>query len=102
MLNILLGIGIGGLWMIIQSANGKHAKHPDRPLKHKTYKIAIGGTIMVSAISLLITLVGLLIIVPMNKWILTRKIGYGLIALWTVSTIINVVIEMAGVWSELS
>ena len=55
---------------------------------------------MISAITLLITLVGLLIIVPLNKWILSRKIGYGLIALWVVSTIVNVVVEVTGVWGE--
>lgn len=88
--------------MIIQAANKRQAKHPERPFKHKPYKVAVGGTLMVSAIALLITLVGLLIVVPMNKWILSRKIGYGLIALWTVSTVVNVVIEMTGVWAEVS
>jgi solute carrier family 24 (sodium/potassium/calcium exchanger), member 6 len=102
MLNILLGIGIGGAWMIVQAANKKHAKHPERPFKYRPFKVSVGGTLMISAISLLVTLLALLIIVPMNKWMLTRKIGWGLIALWTVSTVVNVVIEMTGVWTEVA
>jgi len=57
---------------------------------------------LVSAISLLITLMALLILVPLNRWVLSRKIGYGLIALWSVSTIINVAIELTGAWTEIS
>ena len=102
MLNILLGIGIGGAWMIVQSANRKHAKHPERPVLHKPYRVAVGGTLLVSAIGLLITLVALLVLVPMNKWVLSRKIGYGLITLWSISTVINVVIELTGAWSDIS
>lgn len=57
---------------------------------------------MISAITLLITLLGLLIIVPMNKWVMSRKIGYGLIVLWMISTIVNVVVELTGIWSDVS
>jgi solute carrier family 24 (sodium/potassium/calcium exchanger), member 6 len=102
MLNILLGIGIGGAWMMIQAANHHHAKHPDKPLEYKPYHIQIGGTLMVSAVTLLITLLTLLVVVPMNKWVLTRKIGWILITIWSVSTTINVIIEVTGVWSEIS
>jgi sodium/potassium/calcium exchanger 6 len=102
MLNILLGIGIGGAWMIVQAANSRHTKHPDRPMKHKPYKVAVGGTLLVSAMALLVTLLALLIIVPMNKWILSRKIGYGLIALWSVTTVVNVIIELTGAWTDIS
>lgn len=102
MLNILLGIGIGGVIMMVRNANSKHHKHPGRPIKYKPYRVQVGGTLMISAITLLITLVGLLIIVPMNKWVLSRRIGWSLIALWGVSTIINVVVEVTGVWGEMS
>ncbi|KAJ4197789.1 hypothetical protein NW755_000484 [Fusarium falciforme] len=101
MLNILLGIGIGGAMMMIQKANKKHRQNPSHPIKYKPYRIQVGGTLMISAITLLVMLVGLLIVVPMNKWILSRKIGWGLIALWTVSTIVNVVVELTGVWGEM-
>ncbi|KAK1973100.1 sodium/calcium exchanger protein [Colletotrichum sublineola] len=102
MLNILLGIGIGGVYMMVQAANHRHKKHPDRPLKYHPYEVQIGGTLMISAITLLLTLLALLIIVPMNKWMMSRKIGYGLIVLWVVSTIVNVVLELTGVWTDVS
>ncbi|KAF4975002.1 hypothetical protein FZEAL_8147 [Fusarium zealandicum] len=102
MLNILLGIGIGGAMMMIQKGNKKHRKNPSHPVKYKPYRIQVGGTLMISAITLLIMLVGLLIVVPMNKWILSRKIGWSLIALWAISTVINVIVEVTGVWGEMS
>ncbi|KAJ0275176.1 hypothetical protein CBS470a_011404 [Colletotrichum nupharicola] len=102
MLNILLGIGIGGVYMMVQAAKHRHKKHPDKPFKYHSYEIQIGGTLMISAITLLLTLLGLLLIVPMNKWIMSRKIGWGLIAIWTVSTIVNVVIEVTGAWTDVS
>ncbi|KAM5351685.1 hypothetical protein ACJ41O_004408 [Fusarium nematophilum] len=102
MLNILLGIGIGGAMMMIQKANKKHRQDPSLPIKYKPYRIQVGGTLMISAITLLVTLVGLLIVVPMNKWILSRKIGWGLITLWAVSTIVNVIVEVTGAWGEMA
>ncbi|KAK2023947.1 sodium/calcium exchanger protein [Colletotrichum zoysiae] len=102
MLNILLGIGIGGVYMMVQAANHRHKKHPDKPFKYHSYEVQIGGTLMISAITLLLTLLALLIIVPINKWTMSRKIGYGLIALWMVSTIVNVVVELTGVWADVS
>ncbi|UKZ77436.1 hypothetical protein TrVFT333_005157 [Trichoderma virens FT-333] len=73
MLNILLGIGVG-----------------DR------------GTLMISSITLLVILVGLLIAVPLNKWILSRRIGWALIAIWVASTVANVVVELTGVIGDIS
>ncbi|KUJ22600.1 uncharacterized protein LY89DRAFT_777678 [Mollisia scopiformis] len=102
MLNILLGIGLSGLYMTITQANSKHAKHPDKKLKYKPYEIEVSGTLMVSGITLLVTLVGLLIAVPMNKWIMSRRIGWGLIILWSVSTVVNLAVELSGVWGETS
>jgi sodium/potassium/calcium exchanger 6 len=98
MLNILLGIGISGLYMTIREADSKHAKHPDKKIKYKPYEVEVSGTLMVSAITLLVTLVGLLIVVPMNKWMMTRRIGWGLIILWSISTVINLVVEITGFW----
>ncbi|TPX14169.1 uncharacterized protein E0L32_000563 [Thyridium curvatum] len=101
LLNILLGVGLGGAWMTLQSANHKHEKHPKKPLHYKPYHIQVGGTLMISAVTVLVTLVFLLVIVPTNKWIMTRKIGLSLIVIWTVSTIINVVVEMTGLWAAV-
>lgn len=102
MLNILLGIGGSGLYMTLTEAHNKHEKHPGRPMKYKPYQIDICPTLLISAVSLLITLVALLILVPLNKWMMTRKIGYGLITLWVISTVANLVVEITGVWGDHS
>ncbi|KAJ3575364.1 hypothetical protein NPX13_g4062 [Xylaria arbuscula] len=102
LLNILLGIGLGGAYQTISAANKHHAKHPDKPYQYRPYHIQVTGTLMVSTIVLLVTLFALLVVVPMNKWMMTRKIGWGLISLWTASTVINLVIEITGVWQDVA
>lgn len=99
MLNILLGIGISGSYIIIRHANHRMHKHPDKDFKFKSYHIEVGNTLIVSGGTLLVTLVGLLIAVPMNRWVLSKRIGWALIALWTLSTIGNVVLELTG-WAD--
>ncbi|KAI0195418.1 hypothetical protein F4808DRAFT_452894 [Astrocystis sublimbata] len=101
LLNILLGIGLGGAYQAILAANKHHDKHPDAPYGHPPYHIKVTGTLMVSTVALLITLLALLVVVPINKWMMTRKIGWGLIALWTVTTVLNLVIETTGVWQDV-
>ncbi|KAL5614356.1 uncharacterized protein BROUX77_000193 [Berkeleyomyces rouxiae] len=96
MLNILLGIGLGGVMMMYRRAHHKYQHDPSKPLHYKPFKVEVGGALMISAISLLITLVVLLIAVPANKWVLNRKIGWGLILLWMVTTSLNVVLELGG------
>jgi solute carrier family 24 (sodium/potassium/calcium exchanger), member 6 len=102
MLNILLGVGIGGAWMTTSKANHKHAKHPDEPLRYKPYHIQVSGSLMISAITVLLTLLFLLIVVPMNKWVMSRKIGFSLIGIWVVSTVVNVIIEATGTWKDVA
>lgn len=87
---------------MINAANKRKAKYPDQPIEYKPYHIQVSGTLMVSAIALLATLLVLLTIVPMNNWIMNRKIGYCLISLWTVSTVVNLAIEVAGVWVDIA
>lgn len=99
MLNILLGIGLSGLYMTIRDGNRKHSKHPGRPLRYKPYQIEVGGTLVISGVTLLVTLVGLLVAVPLNKWVMDRRIGWGLIVLWCLSTVGNLVLEVSG-WGE--
>ena len=99
MLNILLGIGLSGLYMTIKAGNGRHERHPNKPLKYKPYSIDVGETLIISGITLLVTLLGLLIVVPLNRWRMDRKIGWGLVALWCASTIGNVAVEATG-WGQ--
>lgn len=96
MLNILLGIGLSGMYMTIREGQHKHDKHPDRPVYYKPYQLEINPTLVISGVTLVVTLLGLLIIVPLNKWMLDRKVGWSLVALWTASTIGNVVVEVMG------
>jgi solute carrier family 24 (sodium/potassium/calcium exchanger), member 6 len=102
MLNILLGIGIGGLGAMATRANRKHQKHPDRPIKYKPYEIQISPTLLVSAGALLLTLLALLVFVSRNKWVFSRKLGIGLIIIWSISIVCNLAIEGTGVWSSIS
>ena len=96
MLNILLGIGLSGSYMTIRDSNKKHDLHPGRPIRYKPYQVEVGGTLMISGITLLTTLVGLLLVVPLNKWVMDRRIGWGLIAIWCLSTVGNVIVEISG------
>jgi sodium/potassium/calcium exchanger 6 len=102
MLNILLGIGVSGLYMTMKEANHKHEKHPGKKIKYKPYEIEVSGTLMVSAITLLVTLVGLLIAVPLNKWVMSKRIGWGLIILWSISTVVNLAVEIGGGFGDIS
>jgi sodium/potassium/calcium exchanger 6 len=96
MLNILLGIGLSGMYMSISGAQAKHAKHPDRKLKFKPYIVDVDRTLLVSGVALLVTLVGLLIVVPLRGWRMDRLIAWCLIGLWAVATLGNVGLEL---WS---
>jgi len=102
MLNILLGVGIGGAWMGMRSAEKGQRKHPGAAPKYKPYRIQVGGTLMISAVTVLLTLIVLLIVVPGNQWVMSRRIGWGLIGIWTVGTVVNLVVEMTGTWADVS
>lgn len=102
MLNILLGIGLGGTYMATKAAKHNHKQHPDEPLHYRSYHIEVTGTLFISAITVLVTLVTLLILVPSNKWMMTRRIGLTLIAIWSVGTIVNVIVEVTGVWKAVA
>lgn len=99
MLNILLGIGLSGLYMTIKAGNGRHERHPSKPMKYKPFSIDVGEMLIISGITLLVTLLGLLVVVPLNRWTMDRKIGWGLVALWCASTIGNVAVEVMG-WGQ--
>ncbi|WPH03618.1 putative cation exchanger c3a12.06c [Acrodontium crateriforme] len=96
MLNILLGIGLSGSYIMLRGAAHRHQKHPEKEIKFESFEIEVETTLIVSGITLLVTLIGLLVIVPLNKWVLSKRIGWALIALWTLSTIGNVILEVKG------
>ncbi|RAH40807.1 sodium/calcium exchanger protein [Aspergillus brunneoviolaceus CBS 621.78] len=88
MLNILLGIGLGGLYMTVNARPGTIEAHGG------SYEIEVSKVLVISGATLLITLLGLLIVVPLNGWRMDRKIGWGLVVLWGISTLGNVVAEI--------
>ncbi|PYI13391.1 hypothetical protein BO99DRAFT_485874 [Aspergillus violaceofuscus CBS 115571] len=88
MLNILLGIGLGGLYMTVNARSGTIEAHG------ASYEIEVSKVLVISGATLLITLLGLLIVVPLNGWRMDRKIGWGLVVLWGISTLGNVVAEI--------
>ncbi|TQS36785.1 hypothetical protein Golomagni_02756 [Golovinomyces magnicellulatus] len=98
MLNILLGIGLSGIYVTVSEANSKHIENPDHGIKYRPYEIEVSNTLMISAVTLLITLVGILIAVPLHGWVMKRRIGWGLIILWSVSTIANIGLEVSSVF----
>ena len=92
MLNILLGIGLGGLYMTL---NGGHAPRGHNEIVTEApYEIAISKVLVISGATLLVVLVGLLIVIPLNGWRMDRKIGWGLIVVWCLSTLGNVIAEV--------
>jgi sodium/potassium/calcium exchanger 6 len=86
MLNILLGIGVSGLYMTLSRGTS-------------AYGIDVSSTLVISAVTLLVTLLVLLVWVPLNRWMMSRRIGVTLIAIWTVGTIVNVIVDITGVGS---
>jgi len=99
LLNILLGIGLSGIFVIVQGAEKRAHGHPERPIRFRPYRVEVSTSLIVSAVALLITLVGLLVAVPLNGWRMDRRIGVGLLVLWAVATAGNVVVEVLG-WGE--
>ncbi|KAI1946066.1 hypothetical protein LOZ57_003817 [Ophidiomyces ophidiicola] len=105
MLNILIGIGVGGLYMTVNPTK-KQTSMSVSPTSldtivsraistaHHPYPIKVSTSLAISGGTLLATLIGLLIIVPLNGWRMDRKIGLGLVALWCISTVCNVIIEV--------
>jgi len=80
MLNILLGVGISGSYVIYNSG--------------EAYKIHFSNTLMVSAIGLLTLLMATLVFVPWHGYFLTKQWGMFLIASYTVIMALNVFVEL--------
>lgn len=80
MLNILLGIGVSGSYIIGQTG--------------QPYDLKISTTLFVSSFGLLFLLATTLIFVPLNDYFLTRRWGVLLIATYTAIMIVNIVVEL--------
>ncbi|KAJ3503447.1 hypothetical protein NLJ89_g8430 [Agrocybe chaxingu] len=80
MLNILLGVGVSGSYIISQTA--------------EPYILNISTTLFVSGFGLLFLLAATLVFVPLNDYMLTRRWGVLLIATYAVIMTINVIVEL--------
>lgn len=97
LLNLLLGIGISGSWLLsrnhvddnwVYSTLSKELKEPG------IYHIDFSPTLTVSGFGLLVILIGTLIAVPLNGFYLNRTIGITLIATYTVIMCVNIGVEI--------
>ncbi|KAK3824054.1 MAG: Sodium/calcium exchanger protein-domain-containing protein [Linnemannia gamsii] len=80
LLNMLLGVGISGTYMTLNTGN---------PIP-----LELSPTLFVSIIGVLVTLLTAIVVVPRNGYVMSRTWGYFLLAMYTTCTIINVVIEI--------
>ena len=80
MLNILLGIGISGTYIIEKTST--------------PFELHFSTTLVVSGFGLLTILATTLIFVPLNGYFLTRRWGIFLVASYIVFMIINVIVEL--------
>lgn len=80
MLNLLLGVGVSGSYIISK--------------RSEPYILKLSTTLFVSAFGLLFLLATTLIFVPLNGYFLTRRWGYLLIATYTVIMMINIIVEL--------
>ena len=76
----MLGVGIGATYVTSQ--------------RNEPYPIELSKSILVSAIGLLVVLISLLILVPLNKYRMSRIFGYGSIVIYVLCTAINLYIEI--------
>jgi len=82
MLNILLGVGISGSYIIHQTS--------------EPYSLHFNTTLIVSTVGLLALLLATMIVVPFNGYFLTRSWGIFLIASYAIIMAINVFVEVHG------
>jgi sodium/potassium/calcium exchanger 6 len=79
MLNILLGIGGAGTYMVASTG---------RP-----YPVQVSPTLWVSAIGLIVLLLTTLCFVPFNGFLISRRWGWFLIVFYCILTAVNIYIE---------
>ena len=81
MLNILLGVGVSGSYIIHKAAG-------------EPYRLHFNDTLLVSTIGLLTLLVATLVFVPWNGFHLTRRWGIFLVLCYVVIMVTNIVVEV--------
>ena len=81
MLNILLGVGLSGSYLIFTTGGD--------PLH-----VEMGRTLLVSGAGLLAVLVSTLIAVPLNGYMMSKRLGWTLIGAYVVVLSINVMVEV--------
>lgn len=79
MLNILLGVGVSGSYLIHQSS--------------EPYPLELSTTLFVSCFGLLFLLATTLLFVPFNDYFLSRRWGVLLIATYLTIMVINIIVE---------
>ncbi|KAI0279739.1 Sodium/calcium exchanger protein-domain-containing protein [Russula aff. rugulosa BPL654] len=82
MLNILLGIGVSGSYVIHTTG--------------EPYKLQFSNTLLVSTVGLLSLLITTMIFVPLNDYFLPRKWGVFLICFYVVIMTVNIIVEVLG------
>lgn len=80
MLNMLLGVGVSGSYIISQT--------------QKPYDLDFSNTLVVSSVGLLALLMVTAVVVPLNGYFLSRKWGFFLMMFYAVIMSINVVVEL--------
>lgn len=102
LLNLLLGIGISGTYLL---SGNRLESIPNQPNPHSqsstsimrgehAYFIDFSPTLTVSGVGLLIILIGTLVAVPLNGFYLNRSIGLTLIITYAVIMTTNVLVEI--------
>ncbi|EJD49654.1 hypothetical protein AURDEDRAFT_122089 [Auricularia subglabra TFB-10046 SS5] len=82
MLNILLGVGLSGTYVIGRQDGGG------------PYHLDFSTTLLVSTVGLLLLLIGTMVFVPLNGYKLTRRWGVFLIACYLAIMTTNIVVEV--------
>lgn len=80
MLNILMGVGISGSYIISDTG--------------EPYQLHFTSTLLVSTIGLLLLLLATVIFVPYNDYFLPRRWGFFLVASYSVIMAISVAVEV--------
>jgi sodium/potassium/calcium exchanger 6 len=90
MLNLLLGIGISGTWLLSAPSSDPSWSHGGDVI----YPIEFSPTLLVSGLGLLLILISTLIAVPMNDFHLTRSLGLCLIGTYLLIMTVNLLTEV--------